>query len=248
MVRAIWNGAVIAESDDTVVVEGNHYFTRASVNYDHLLPSTTTTVCGWKGRASYYSIEVDGKVNRDAAWYYPIASPAASSIEGRIAFWRGVRIDDGRRAGRRSLLDRFRRSHTVATPPDHGRDQAPGATAGDDHAVATLDETTFFNALVGRVTIADFWAPWCGPCQALHPLFEAQAARHANDIVRFVRINVDDSSSVAAACNIMSIPTIIVFDTDGHQVDREVGVPSPKRFDELVGTAQSIANRGEVEA
>lgn len=90
--KAVWNGAVIAEADDTVVVEGNHYFPPDAVHRQYLRPSDTTTVCGWKGTARYYSIEVDGKVNRDAAWYYAEPKEAARSIRGRIAFWRGVKV------------------------------------------------------------------------------------------------------------------------------------------------------------
>lgn len=95
MVRARWNRAVIAESDDTVVIEGNHYFPADSVNEGYLVASNTTTACPWKGTASYYSIDVDGQVNRDAAWYYPTPSSAAKGIEGRIAFWHGVKIEHG---------------------------------------------------------------------------------------------------------------------------------------------------------
>lgn len=90
--RATWNGTVIAESDDTVVVEGNHYFPRESVNPDLLRASSAHTTCPWKGEASYYSIEVDGAVNPDAAWYYPAPKAAASQITGRMAFWKGVTI------------------------------------------------------------------------------------------------------------------------------------------------------------
>ncbi|KPF65354.1 DUF427 domain-containing protein [Porphyrobacter sp. AAP60] len=90
MIKATWNGAVIAESDDTVVVEGNHYFPRASVNADVLCDSKTTTVCSWKGTAHYHSIIVDGATNTDAAWYYPEPKSAAAEIKDRIAFWRGV--------------------------------------------------------------------------------------------------------------------------------------------------------------
>jgi uncharacterized protein (DUF427 family) len=90
--RAIWNGAVVAESDDTVVVEGNHYFPIASVRESVLRPSSTHTTCPWKGEASYYSLEVDGQVNTDAAWYYPEPSSAASQIKDRVAFWRGVEV------------------------------------------------------------------------------------------------------------------------------------------------------------
>ena len=92
MARASWNGTVLADSDDTVVVEGNHYFPRAAVKEGYLRPSDTRTVCPWKGEASYHSIEVDGAVNPDAAWYYPTPKPAAEQITDRIAFWRGVEI------------------------------------------------------------------------------------------------------------------------------------------------------------
>ena len=90
--KAIWNGAVIAESEDTVVVEGNHYFPPESVHREFLAPSSTTTVCSWKGTASYYSIEVAGRANPDAAWYYPEPKEAARNIAGRIAFWKGVQV------------------------------------------------------------------------------------------------------------------------------------------------------------
>lgn len=90
MVRASWNGQVIAESDDTVVVEGNHYFPIDAVRAEVLVPSGTTTVCPWKGTASYYSLSVDGQQNPDAAWYYPEPKDAAAEIKGRVAFWKGV--------------------------------------------------------------------------------------------------------------------------------------------------------------
>lgn len=96
MVRAVWNGAVIAESERTIVVEGNHYFPPDSVRKEHLVASDTHTTCFWKGRASYYSVQVGDKINRDAAWYYPAPSPAASSIADHIAFWRGVSVEQGR--------------------------------------------------------------------------------------------------------------------------------------------------------
>jgi uncharacterized protein (DUF427 family) len=92
MVEARWNGKVIARSDDTVVVEGNHYFPLESVDPSVLRPSTTTTVCGWKGTASYHSLEVDGATNPDAAWFYPEPKDAAAEIRDRIAFWKGVEI------------------------------------------------------------------------------------------------------------------------------------------------------------
>lgn len=94
MPKAIWNGAVIAESNDTVVVERNHYFPRESVNAAFLKPSATTSVCGWKGTASYYSLEVDGKTNADAVWYYPEPKDAAKEIRDRLAFWKGVTVSE----------------------------------------------------------------------------------------------------------------------------------------------------------
>jgi uncharacterized protein (DUF427 family) len=91
--KAIWNNKVIAESEDTVVVEGNHYFPLEAVKKEVLKPSDTHTICPWKGKASYYSIEVAGKQNKDAAWYYPEPKEAAKEVKGRIAFWRGVTIE-----------------------------------------------------------------------------------------------------------------------------------------------------------
>ena len=93
--KATWNGAVLAESDDTVVVEGNHYFPRADVREDLLQPSDTTTHCPWKGDASYHTLVVDGARNVDAAWYYPGPKDAAAQIKGRIAFWKGVEVREG---------------------------------------------------------------------------------------------------------------------------------------------------------
>jgi len=90
MVKATWNGAVIAESDATVVVEGNHYFPRDAVDPAVLTDSATTTHCPWKGTAHYHGITVNGATNPDAAWYYPEPKPAAAEIRDRIAFWRGV--------------------------------------------------------------------------------------------------------------------------------------------------------------
>lgn len=92
--RAIWNNAVLAESNETVVVEGNHYFPKSSINKQFFKESELHTVCPWKGTASYYSIEVDGKANEDAAWFYPETSVAAKKIEGYVAFWRKVEITE----------------------------------------------------------------------------------------------------------------------------------------------------------
>jgi uncharacterized protein (DUF427 family) len=93
MPKAIWMGQVIAESEKTVVVEGNHYFPLESVRKEFLQPSQTHTVCPWKGTASYYHVEVNGARNDDAAWFYPEPKLAAKEILGRIAFWRGVRVE-----------------------------------------------------------------------------------------------------------------------------------------------------------
>ncbi|MGA0060375.1 MAG: DUF427 domain-containing protein [Planctomycetota bacterium] len=93
MKRAIWKDVVLAESDATVVVEGNHYFPRASLREEHFRPSTTRTTCGWKGEASYFDVVVGEDVNRDAAWCYEDPKSAAREIAGRVAFWRGVRVE-----------------------------------------------------------------------------------------------------------------------------------------------------------
>jgi uncharacterized protein (DUF427 family) len=92
--KATWNDTVIAESDDIVMVEGNHYFPLDAVRSEYLQPSEFTTVCPWKGTASYYSLAVDGEVNPDAAWYYPEPKDAAAQIRDRVAFWRGVTVTD----------------------------------------------------------------------------------------------------------------------------------------------------------
>lgn len=94
MATARWNGEVIAESDDTVVVEGNHYFPPDAVRSEYLEGSETRSTCPWKGVASYHHVVVAGETNRDAAWYYPQPRPAAEEIRDRIAFWRGVEIED----------------------------------------------------------------------------------------------------------------------------------------------------------
>ena len=93
--KATWNGAVLAESDDTVVVEGNHYFPADSTVRERFRPSATRTTCPWKGEASYYDVVVGDRVNRDAAWYYPEPKEAARSVAGRVAFWKGVEVVEG---------------------------------------------------------------------------------------------------------------------------------------------------------
>lgn len=91
--RATWRDAVLAESDDTIVVEGNHYFPEDSIRREHFRASETHTVCPWKGEASYYDIVVGADSNRDAAWYYPHPKDAAKEIANRVAFWKGVKVE-----------------------------------------------------------------------------------------------------------------------------------------------------------
>jgi uncharacterized protein (DUF427 family) len=90
--KAIWNGETIAESNDTIVVEGNHYFPKSDIREEFFAPSETHTTCPWKGVASYYNVNVNGSVNKDAAWFYPEVSPLAKNIKGYVAFWKGVDV------------------------------------------------------------------------------------------------------------------------------------------------------------
>ena len=90
--KATWNNTVLAESNDTVVVEGNHYFPAESILRELFRDSATHSTCPWKGEASYYDVVVNGEVNKDAAWYYPEPKEAAKNIEGRVAFWKGVKV------------------------------------------------------------------------------------------------------------------------------------------------------------
>jgi uncharacterized protein (DUF427 family) len=92
--KATWNGAVLAQSDDTIVVENNHYFPADSIDRQYFTDSNTHTTCSWKGLCSYYNIEVNGQVNKDAAWYYPEPKEAAKNITGYVAFWKGVKIEN----------------------------------------------------------------------------------------------------------------------------------------------------------
>jgi uncharacterized protein (DUF427 family) len=93
MAKAIWDNVVVAESDKTVTVEGNHYFPPEAVHREFFQTSSTTTTCPWKGKASYYSLSVNGKTNPDAAWYYPNPSKEAAQIKDHVAFWRGVKVE-----------------------------------------------------------------------------------------------------------------------------------------------------------
>jgi uncharacterized protein (DUF427 family) len=93
MARAFWNNVLLAESEATKVVEGNHYFPPDSIRRQYFQESDTHTVCSWKGTASYYDLVVEGRVNPDAAWYYPAPLPAAQGVAGYVAFWKGVRVE-----------------------------------------------------------------------------------------------------------------------------------------------------------
>ncbi len=93
MAKAVWNGVVLAESDNTEVVEGNQYFPPDSVKREYFKETSTHTTCPWKGLASYYTIEVNGKENKDAAWYYPAPKDAAKQIKDHVAFWKGVEVE-----------------------------------------------------------------------------------------------------------------------------------------------------------
>ena len=92
--KAIWNDIVLAESNDTIVVEGNHYFPSESINKEYFEESDTKSTCPWKGQASYYHLNINGKVNKDAAWFYPEPSKAALQIKDHVAFWRGVKVEE----------------------------------------------------------------------------------------------------------------------------------------------------------
>lgn len=114
MPRAVFNGTVLAEADQTVVVEGNHYFPPDSLNWDHFQESKSKTVCPWKGLASYHDVVVDGTVHRDAGWYYPRPSPLARRIRGHVAFDHRVIVEPtDHDKPRPRFLDRFRRSRTA---------------------------------------------------------------------------------------------------------------------------------------
>ena len=109
MSKAIWNGTILAESDNTKVVEGNQYFPPDSINWEYFKESNYATTCPWKGLAGYYDIEVDGQVNRNAAWYYAQPSSAAAQIKDHVAFWHGVKVvKDSSEAGEKTLLGSLR--------------------------------------------------------------------------------------------------------------------------------------------
>jgi uncharacterized protein (DUF427 family) len=130
--QAIWNGVVLAESDDTVVVEGNHYFPADSLNRAHFTPSSHQSACPWKGRASYYTVRVGDAVNADAAWYYPDPKPAARQIRGRVAFWKGVKVVNT--GGDRHDRDGDRPADECSAGSPAGCAVEPGRAASTSHS------------------------------------------------------------------------------------------------------------------
>jgi len=138
---------------------------------------------------------------------------------------------------RRSFFARFRRYDPDPPSIDSSEPTPPYAP------VLNLDDQSFLDALTDCVTVVDFWAPWCRPCKAFEPRFDDIARSNAGKpLLQFVRVNVDENPGVAAALNVMSIPTLVVFDQTGNVIDREVGVPGKRRLAQLTRSANSAAN------
>ncbi len=117
----------------------------------------------------------------------------------------------------------------------------PLVTPHEPAPIVDLGEADFFDSLDGHATVVDFWAPWCGPCKTLHPVFEEIARKQASENVHFVRVNIDQAPGLASALGVMSIPTLMLCDLEGNEVDRLVGMPNRQRLEALVAQAQVLA-------
>ncbi|MGD9749588.1 MAG: DUF427 domain-containing protein [Acidimicrobiia bacterium] len=239
--EAVWNGRVIARSDDTIVIEGNHYFPVDSVDPAFLVPSETTSRCPWKGTAKYLTLVVDGRENRDAAWYYPAPKAAASTIAGRVAFWRGVTVNELADTGGVGAMSSPGSAPRRRWWQRRAGGDPVGAALGDPAPIVEIDDRNFLAATAGRVMIVDFWAAWCGPCRSFHPHFERLARTHASDTLGFGRCDVERSRRTAAMLALQSIPTLIAFDAAGDEVERIVGVPAADQLAALLARAQGAA-------
>ena len=147
--------------------------------------------------------------------------------------------DHGKPEQRRSFFSRLRRY----TPDPLSVDSSEATNVAAASPVTDLNYDSFFDALNECITVVDFWAPWCAPCKTLQPRFDSLAQAHAgNPRLQFVRVNVDDSPGVASAFDVMSIPTLVVFDQSGREIDREVGLPGKRRLTQLAKGADSATD------
>jgi uncharacterized protein (DUF427 family) len=133
--KAIWNDAVLAQSDKTELIEGNHYFPPESLHRSYFEESSTSSVCGWKGTASYYNIIVNGQENKDAAWYYPTPLPDAKNIAGYVAFWKGVRIEP-EDSGATERASKQKEEQRAAEKVRHGLERSAEKTRHEDEQAA----------------------------------------------------------------------------------------------------------------
>jgi thioredoxin len=234
--QAIWKNTIIAESDRTVVVEGNHYFPADSMRFEYLEPSDTHTRCAWKGTASYHDVVVDGARNRDAAWHYPNPSDAAQRIAGHIAFWRGVKVrprrsetDGAEVATSDGWLRRFLRSSARSRSSIRAVNQESVMTNPATITDADFDEQV---RRTDRPVLVDFWAAWCAPCRAMEPIVHALAEGYGQRVT-IAKVDVDANPRTAGKLGIRSIPTMILFD-HGEPVQRLVGVQQRELLEGLL--------------